>query len=115
MKKTLSLILTLLITLGAFAVFPAFAAADGAAQPEGLKAELEEVTVDEGTEVAYLGLYVSATALPDSYERLRDWQFAFDGATLAGEYERKFVVTIKERPTPAKYPRGQNKPRILPL
>ena len=38
-----------------------------------------------------------------------------DKYVLAGEYERSFVLIEKIKPTPTKYPRGQNKPRILPL
>ena len=34
---------------------------------------------------------------------------------LNGEYERSFVIVEKTAETPLKYPRGQNKPRIMPL
>lgn len=34
---------------------------------------------------------------------------------LNGEYERSFVIVEKTGETPVKYPRGQNKPRIMPL
>lgn len=34
---------------------------------------------------------------------------------LNEEYERSFVIVEKIEETPLKYPRGQNKPRILPL
>ena len=34
---------------------------------------------------------------------------------LNGEYERSFVIVEKIEETPLKYPRGQNKPRIMPL
>lgn len=34
---------------------------------------------------------------------------------LADEYDRSFVIVEKTGETPDKYPRGQNKPRILPL
>ena len=38
-----------------------------------------------------------------------------DEYRLDGQYERSFVLIKKTRETPIKYPRGQNKPRILPL
>lgn len=38
-----------------------------------------------------------------------------DRYCLNGEYERSFVVVEKTGETPLKYPRGQNKPRIMPL
>ena len=34
---------------------------------------------------------------------------------LNGEYDRSFVIVEKISETPIKYPRGQNKPRIMPL
>lgn len=34
---------------------------------------------------------------------------------LDGVYERSFIIVKKVRNTPLKYPRGQNKPRLLPL
>lgn len=40
---------------------------------------------------------------------------AVDRYRLSGEYDRSFVIVEKIGKTPDKYPRGQNKPRILPL
>ena len=34
---------------------------------------------------------------------------------LDGTYERSFIIVKKVKKTPLKYPRGQNKPRIMPL
>lgn len=34
---------------------------------------------------------------------------------LDGTYERSFIMVKKVKKTPLKYPRGQNKPRIMPL
>ena len=34
---------------------------------------------------------------------------------LDGTFERSFIIVKKVKKTPLKYPRGQNKPRILPL
>ena len=34
---------------------------------------------------------------------------------LDGVYERSFIIVKKVKNTPLKYPRGQNKPRLLPL
>ena len=34
---------------------------------------------------------------------------------LDGKYERSFVIVKKTSKTPEKYPRGQNKPRLMPL
>ncbi|MBO5304114.1 MAG: 16S rRNA (guanine(527)-N(7))-methyltransferase RsmG [Clostridia bacterium] len=38
-----------------------------------------------------------------------------DEYILNGEYKRSFVIVEKVKPTPIKYPRGQNKPRNSPL
>ena len=80
MKKILSVFLAALMALG---MVSAFAISSSAAdEPQGLTLTLGTTTVAPGTEVAKVDLYISATALPANYERLRDWQFVFSGAQV---------------------------------
>ena len=88
MKKILSVFLAVLMTIGMVSVFAISSAAiDGVTAPQGLTVKLGTTTVEPGTEVAYLDLCISATALPASYERLRDWQFVFSGAQVAKSHK----------------------------
>ena len=95
MKKIISLFLALLTVCGALAAFPVFAGADGISEPEDLQVRLGAVTVEPGTPVARLGLYISAKALPEQCRRLRDWQFAFDGAKIADDGGNSYFPAVQ--------------------
>ena len=85
MKKILSVLLAVLMIVGMASVFAISSAAVD--EPQGLTIKLGTTTVEPGTEVAKVDLYISATALPANYERLRDWQFVFSGAQVDTAHE----------------------------
>lgn len=70
-----------------------------------------------GTLIAYKGQQTeeeTANAL-NALKILRGRIKSVEKYVLDGEYSRSFVIVEKTGETPIKYPRGQNKPRILPL
>ena len=79
MKRTLSFLLALVLTLALAAVFPAFSA--GEERSEGLTVTLGNAYAQPGG-TAFIEIFVSAGSLPEGYERLRDWQFSFSGAAV---------------------------------
>ena len=82
MKKFLSMILATLMVLSLATVFTvASSATEGLT---GLTVTMGTTYAEAGS-TAYVDLYISADSLPAAYARLRDWQFAFEGAQVGKE------------------------------
>ena len=79
MKRFLSWMLASVLTLALAAAFPAPIFAED--PPEGLTVSLGHAWAPPGG-TAFIEISVSAKSLPAGYERLRDWQFSFSGASV---------------------------------
>ncbi|MBQ9467532.1 MAG: hypothetical protein IJU52_00820 [Clostridia bacterium] len=77
--RILSLVLAVIMVVSMAAVFSVSSSAE---DEFGVTVTLGNAYVTPDDTVAYLDVYVSADALPEGYDHLRNWEFVFEGANV---------------------------------